>query len=67
MYGDIVDWDGGNNMQQVEGDVKRIVREVARENNLSLETKKEEVLHLRKNRKKKNADRKGQMAGRDLR
>ena len=34
------------------------MREVAGENNLPLETEKEEVLHLRKNRKKRNADRK---------
>ena len=45
-------------MQRVETNVKRIVWEVARENNLPLETEKEEVLHLRKNRKKRNVDRK---------
>ena len=45
-------------MQNVEANVKRIVREVAEEYRLSLETDKEEILHLRKSRKKRNADRK---------
>ena len=55
---DIIDWDGGNNMQQVEVEVNSIVREVAGENNLPLETEKEEVLHRQKHRKKNNVDRK---------
>ena len=45
-------------MQKVEVSVKRIVREVAEECRLSLETEKEKILHLRKSRKKRNADRK---------
>ena len=52
MCNDIVVWEGGCNMQRVETNVKRIVGEVARENNLPLEIEKEEVLHLRKNSKK---------------
>ena len=43
-------------MQRVEVNVKRIVREVAEECSLP-ETDKEEILHLRKSRKKKNAGR----------
>ena len=42
-------------MQRVEVNVKRIVKEVAAEFNLSIESDKEEVLHLRKNRKKRSA------------
>ena len=34
MCAGIIDWDGGNNMERVEVEVKRIVREVAGENNL---------------------------------
>ena len=51
---DIVDWEGGCDMQNVEANVKRIVREVAEEYRLPcpLETDKEEILHLRKSRKK---------------
>ena len=49
MCTDIVVWEGSSsNMQRVETNVKRVVREVA----------EEEVLHLRKSRKKKNAGRK---------
>ena len=58
MCVDIIDWEGVSNMQRVEADIKRIVWEVAEENNLPLEAEKEEVLHLRKTRKKRNADRK---------
>ena len=58
MCMDVIDWDGGNgtNMQQVEVEVKRVVREVAEECALPLELDKEEVLHLRKSRKKRNID-----------
>ena len=45
-------------MQRVEDNVKRIVREVAEKCHLPIETDKEDVLHLRKSRKKKNTDRK---------
>ena len=45
-------------VDEVEVNVKRIVREVAEECSLPLKTDKEEILHLRKNRKGKNADRK---------
>ena len=45
MWANIIDWDGGSIMQRVEVDVKRIVREVAEECNLPIETDKEEVLH----------------------
>ena len=38
-------------MQRVEANVKRIVREVAEECQLPIETDKEEVLHIRKSRK----------------
>ena len=38
--------------------MKRVVREIAEECNMPVETDKEEVLHLRKSRKKKNAERK---------
>ena len=58
MCVDIVDWEGVRNMQQVEVDIKRIVRKVAEENNLHLEAEKEEVLHFQKTRKKRNTDRK---------
>ena len=58
MCTDIIDWEGDNNMQRVEVEVKRIVREVAEECRLPLEFDKEETLHLRKSRKQKNADRK---------
>ena len=58
MCADTIDWEGNSNMQRVEVDINRIVREVAEECNLLIETDKEEVLHLRKSRKKKNADRK---------
>ena len=44
-------------MQQAEADAKRIMREVAEECQLPLETD-EEILQLRKIRKKKNADQK---------
>ena len=57
MCADIVVWEGGGNMQRVESNVKRIVGEVAEECRLPLETDKEEILHLRRSRKKKNADR----------
>ena len=57
MCTDIVVWEGGCNMQRVETNVKRIVREVAEECKFPIETDKEEVLHIRKSRKKKNADR----------
>ena len=55
---DIVDWEGNINIVEVEANVKRIVREVVEDCKLLLETDKEEILHLRKSRKKKNADRK---------
>ena len=58
MCFDTVDWEGVSNMQRVEADIKRIVRKVAEENHLPLEAEKEEVLHLRKTRKKRNVDRK---------
>ena len=58
MCSDIVIWEGERNMQRVEVDVKRIVREVAEECKLPIETDKEEVMHIRKSRKKKNGDRK---------
>ena len=45
-------------MQAVEANAKRIVREVAEECKLPLEMDKEETLHMRKSRRKKNADRK---------
>ena len=54
----IVDWEGGCDMQKVETNVKRIAREVAEESRLPLEGDKEEILHLRNSKKKKNADRK---------
>ena len=44
-------------MQKVEVNIKRIAREVAEECRLSLELEKEESLHLRGSRKKKNANR----------
>ena len=53
---DVIDWDGEVDMQAVEVNVKRIVKEVAEECSLPLETKKEEILHLRQSRKRKNAD-----------
>ena len=40
MCTDIVDWDGGSVMQEV--DVKKIVREVTEEYNLPIEMEKEE-------------------------
>ena len=55
---DIVDWEANNNMAEIEASVKRIVPEVAEEFKLPLESDKEETLHLRKSRKKKNVDRK---------
>ena len=58
MCVDIIDWNGDRIMQRVEVDVKRIVREVAEECKMPIETDKEEVLHIRKSRKKENADRK---------
>ena len=59
MCTDIVIREGNNsNMQRVENNVKRIIREVAEEYSLPIETDKEEVLHLGKSRKKKIADRK---------
>ena len=58
MCTDIVVWEGGCNMDRVETNVKRVVREVAEEYLLPIETGKEEVLHLRTSRKKRNADRK---------
>ena len=60
MCVDIIDREGDNgvNMQSVEVGVGGIVREVAEECRLPLETDKEEILHLRTSRKKKNADRK---------
>lgn len=43
MCADIVIWEGcDDNMQRVEANVQRIVQEVAEENNLPLETEKEE-------------------------
>ena len=47
------------NMQVIEANIKRIIREVARDKKLPLEEEKEEilVLHLRKSRKKKKVDR----------
>ena len=53
---DIVDWEGGCNMQKEVVNFKRIVREVEEECRLPLETDKMEVLELGKNRKKKIAD-----------
>ena len=44
-------------MAEIEASVKRIVREVAEECKLPLELDKEENLHLRKRRKKKNVGR----------
>ena len=42
----------------IEGNVKRIIQEVARVNRLSLKEDKEEALHLKKKKKKKkNTDR----------
>ena len=42
---DIVDWEGGCDMQKVEANVKRIVREVAEEYRLPLETALEVSTH----------------------
>ena len=57
MCVDMVIWEGGdNNMQRVEANAKRIVREVAEECNLPIEVDKKEVLHMRNSRKKRNAD-----------
>ena len=42
MCADGIDWDGNKNMQRVENDVKRIVREVAEECNLPIEMDNEE-------------------------
>ena len=58
IYMDIIDREGGNgiNMQRIEAEVKRVVREVAEACKLPLELDKEEILHLRKTRKKRNAD-----------
>ena len=60
MCTDIIDWEGGNgiNMQRMEIEVKRIVREFAEECALPLELDKEEVQHLRKSRKMRDVDRK---------
>ena len=55
---DIIDWDVSRNMQCVEADIKRIVREVSEESNMPIETDKEEVLHIRKSRRKRNANQK---------
>ena len=55
MCMDIVDWEGGCDMQRVEVNVKGIVREVAE---LPVEEDKEKVLHLNKSRKKRDRDRK---------
>ena len=44
-------------MRLIAANVKRIVREVVEECRLLLDTNKEEILHLRNRRKKKNADR----------
>ena len=55
---DIVDWEGGKNMQRVEADVKKDFAGGCRGIQIPLETDKEEILHLRKSRKKKNANRK---------
>ena len=57
MCADIVIWENcNNNMQRVEANVKRIVREVAEECNLPIETDKEEVLYMRRSLNKRNAD-----------
>ena len=48
-------------MQLIQVNVKQIIREVVEECSVSLETDKEEILHLRMSRKKKNADRKWQV------
>ena len=60
MCMDIIDREGGNgiNMQRVEVEVKGIMWEVVEECQLPLENDKEEILHLRTSRKKKNADQK---------
>ena len=59
---DIISREGINNnntdMQLMETNVKRIVREVAEASRMPIETDKEEVLHLQESRKKRNADRK---------
>ena len=56
MCMDIIDLEGGCNMQKVEVNVQRITQEVANECRLALETDEKEILHLRKSRKDKNAD-----------
>ena len=56
MCSDIIDWEGNINMQQIETGVKGLLREVAEECRLPLEVEKEEILYLRKSRKKKNAE-----------
>ena len=56
MCTDIVDWEGGCNMPRVEANIKTIIKEVADECNLPLETYKEEILNLRKNKKERNGD-----------
>ena len=58
MCTDIVVWEGGCNMDRVEANVKRVVRELAEECQMPIETDKEGVLHLRTSRNKRNADRK---------
>ena len=40
---DIIDWDGSRNMQRVEADIKRIVREVAEESNMQIEKDKGDI------------------------
>ena len=60
IYIDITDRDSDNgiSIQWVEVEVKRVVREVAEECELPLELDEEDVLHLRKSRKKRNTNRK---------
>ena len=58
MCADIIVWERGCNMNRVEDNVKRTVWEVAEECQLPIETDKEEVLHLRTTRKRRNTERK---------
>ena len=48
MLIDMIDWEGGANMQMIETNAKKIIYEVAEECKLPLELEKEEVLHIRK-------------------
>lgn len=56
MCMNIVDWEGKANMKLIETNVKRIFREMVNECRLPLDFDEEEILHMRKSRKK-DADR----------